>query len=151
MPIAKKISEVKPDYEAFLASLEVYMIALTRSSFRIQRDEYFEGSEDNSISFKLSSKPISVAEKHCDIRSTLILQVTNGKSKKVIIRFAATFELHFHFSLPNEEFIKRFCESEIRLVVWPYFREYVSDVTARMYIPPLILPLSEHNKKAAAQ
>jgi preprotein translocase subunit SecB len=148
MPTVDKNLDAKPDYQAFLASLDVYMIALTHSAFRIQRDEYFEGSEDNKISFKLSSKSNSVGEKHFDVRSTLNLTASNEKSKKILVRFTATFELHLHASPVNEEFVKRFCESEIRLIVWPYFREYVSDVTARMYIPPLILPLSEHTQKS---
>jgi len=148
MPTANKIPDVKDDYQAFLASLDLYLIALTQSSFKIEREDYFKATEDNSISFKLSSKPKDVEKNRFDVLSTLNLKVSNDKSKKVFIVFAATFELHFHASSTNEEFIKRFCDSEIRLVVWPYFCEYVSDVTARMYVPPLLLPRSEHNKKA---
>jgi preprotein translocase subunit SecB len=146
MPIRNKIPDANSEYQTFLASLNVYMIALTASSFKIQRDEYFAGGEDNSISFKLSSRPMSLQERHFDVRSTLNLTVTNEKTKKHLIQLIATFELHFHASPTKEEFVKRFCESEIRLVVWPYFREYVNDVTARMYIPPLILPLTERIK-----
>jgi preprotein translocase subunit SecB len=151
MPAPTKTSGQKADYQTFLASLDVYTIVLARSAFRIERDDFFEGSEDNRMSFRLSSKPLTIAEKHFDVRSTLNLEVTNEKLKKTVLQFAATFELHFHGTPISDEFVRDLCSSEIRLIVWPYFREYVSDVTARMYIPPIVLPLSERKRKPTGE
>jgi preprotein translocase subunit SecB len=140
---AERKSNLKPAaYQAFIASLDLYTIGLTEMSCKIQRDEYWKKDEEHVINYKLRSKSVSIEQKHFDVRSTFMLDMTGEKSKSTVIRVEASFDLHFHASAVSKEFVEKFCESEIRLIVMPYFRELVTDVTARMHIPPLILPLS---------
>jgi hypothetical protein len=70
------------------------------------------------------------------------MEMTGGKSKVHIVSIAATYDLHFHAKVKPKPLVDKFCNSDLRLIVWPYFREYVTDVSARMYIPPVILPLA---------
>jgi preprotein translocase subunit SecB len=130
------------DYSEFIKSLELYSIGLSSATCDLNRDAYWEKSGEKSITFKLVSKSTEILQKHFDVRSTLTLNVSGEKSKSPALKIAATFDLHFHSPSVSKEFVEKFCESEIRLIVWPYFREYVQDVTVRMYIPPVILPLS---------
>lgn len=140
--IAEKKSNLTPDYQTFIASLELYTIGITEISCKIHRDEYWKKDEEHVINYKLKSKPVSIEQKHFDARSTFALDMTGEKSKSTVIRVEASFDLHFHAPVVSKEFVEQFCESEIRLIVMPYFRELVSDITARMHIPPIILPLS---------
>ena len=38
--------------------------------------------------------------------------------------------------------MERFVDSEFRLILVPYARQFVSSTTAQMGIPPLVIPLS---------
>ncbi len=58
------------------------------------------------------------------------------------MQLATTFDLHFHAEGITKALVDTFSNAEFRFIVWPYFREYVSDVSSRMYIPPIIIPLS---------
>lgn len=146
MSIVKHNPRVSSGYTDFLASLDLFSVALVRSTFRVNREEYLK-DEDTNVNFRLSSKGLDVSESHFDVCSTLRLKISSVKTKKLQLWLTAVFELHFHGSSPlDPKFVKQFCESEIRLVVWPYFREYVSNITSRMHIPPFVLPLSEDGK-----
>ena len=132
------------EYAAFLASLQLFSVALVRSTSRVNRDEYLK-DEETDVNFKISSQSLQIAKASFDVCSTLRLKISSSKSHKIQLWLTAAFELHFHGPSPlDPKFIKQFCESEIRLIVWPYFREYVSNMTGRMHIPPYILPLTGH-------
>jgi hypothetical protein len=146
--IAKKDPSRAGDYGAFIASLELYMIGLADSECQIDRKDYWGKDEGKRVSFKLSSKPVSIDKKHFDVRSTIVLSMMGEKSKSTVVRITATFDLHFHAEPLERELVHKFCESDIRLIVWPYFREYVSSIFSRMHIPPVFLPLSSGKQES---
>lgn len=139
---AKKDSPKVADYQTFITSLELYMIGLAESACEINRKNYWGKDEGKRVSFKLSSKPVSIDKTHFDVRSTIALTMIGEKSKATVVKITATFDLHFHADPLEKDLVDKFCESDIRLIVWPYFREYVSSTIARMHVPPVILPLS---------
>jgi preprotein translocase subunit SecB len=85
---------------------------------------------------------LALGEYYFDVRAKLEVTVTGRKTKAHLVEIVASFDVHFHSEELPKQLVERFCNSEARLIVWPYFREYVSDVSSRMYIPPVILPLS---------
>jgi len=64
------------------------------------------------------------------------------KEKDVALEISATFCLIYfsdtHFS---EEFFEIFKNTNLVINSWPYLREFVQNITQRMNIPPLTLPL----------
>jgi hypothetical protein len=53
-----------------------------------------------------------------------------------------TFQAHFHGpKVIVKKDADRFLQTYFKVVSWPYFRQFVSDMTARMAIAPLVLPL----------
>jgi preprotein translocase subunit SecB len=141
-PPTEKKAATELSYESFIASIQLYMIGLAEASCSIDRDEYWGTAEEKSISYKLTSKASSVEDDSFDARSTLTLTLSGDKSKKQFVKISVSFDLHFHADLTKKEYVDQFCKSEIRLIVWPYFREYVSNTIGRMHIPPVILPIS---------
>jgi len=135
-------SRVVPDYQAFLASLELYTVALAEASCKINRDQFWEKDTEHKNSYRITSRPVALEDDYFEIRSTLTLNVTGRKADLPLVRVVASFDLHFHSPKVSKECVGKFCESDVVLIVMPYFRELVTDVTARMYIPPIILPLS---------
>jgi preprotein translocase subunit SecB len=141
--IAEKKSKPAPlEYEAFIKSLKLNVISLKESACEIDRKAYWEHKERN-ITYKLTAESLEIEEDYFDVRAKVEVVMTGGKTKAPtpLIKISATYDLHFHAELIPKPLLQRFCNSDVRLIVWPYFREYVSDVSARMYIPPMILPL----------
>ena len=46
------------------------------------------------------------------------------------------------FTVLDRSDAEGFAKDNAWLVFWPYFRQFVSDATARMAVPPEVLPLS---------
>jgi len=135
-----------PDYAAFIAALRLYNIGLKESSCSLDRDEYWKTDAEKKLDYKLTSKSNGQDKKHFDAESTLSLTLCGERPNSPVLRLSATFDLHFHGESITKEFVQQFCGSEIRLIVWPYFREFVTNMTARMHIPPVILPLSDKDR-----
>jgi preprotein translocase subunit SecB len=128
-------------YSSFLSSLDPTTIALIHEAFRIDRLKYLE-SEKDSLNVRVSSKLLSIGDGFFDVRSTLILVITKAGDEKPLVRFLATYDIHFHGKEINKRNVDRFITSELRLIIWPYYRELVNNASGRMHIPPIILPIS---------
>lgn len=139
--IGKKTKQTPLDYNAFLRSLQLHVISLKEASCDIDREAYWEHKERN-LAYKMQAATIHVEGDYFDVQAKLEVTMTGGKSKVHQIRISTIFYLHFHADTIPKMLLDKFCNSDLRLIVWPYFREYVSDVSSRMYIPPVILPLS---------
>jgi preprotein translocase subunit SecB len=140
MPEAK--AQNSTEYQEFIADLDMYYLALSEASCKINREAFWEKDSEHRIAYNLKSKPVCVESKSFDVRCVFTLAMTGEKSKSPVVNVVAEFDVSFHSSKPKKEFVEEFCKSEIRLLVIPYCREFVTDLTARMHIPPLILPLS---------
>ena len=138
---AQKKTVNEPSYADFIATLQLYSIGLAETNCSINRPEFWKKEKAN-INYQLISKASDIGDEAFDAKSTLTLAVTGEKSKTQAVQITVAFDLHFHAKIARKEFVEKFCESEIRLIVWPYFREYVSNTIARMHIPPVILPIS---------
>lgn len=128
-------------YSSFLSSLDPTTIALIHEAFRIDRLKYLE-SEIDSLNVRVSSKLLSLSEGFFDVRSSLMLVITKADDKRPLVRFLATYDLHFHGKGINKRNVDRFITSELKLIIWPYYRELVNNASGRMHIPPIILPIS---------
>jgi preprotein translocase subunit SecB len=134
-------------YEEFVRGLRLIILALRSSSSRIDRQEFFRATEEEkpTAERKISAnyEVEQIGEDFFDAIGKFTLTVRAAGAGEALLTVECAFEAHFHTKGgPDKEFAKRFTESEFRLVVWPYFRQFVSDMTARMYIPPIIPPLS---------
>jgi preprotein translocase subunit SecB len=90
----------------------------------------------------VSSKLQSIGDGFFDVRSTLTLAITKAGDERPLVRFLATYDLHFHGKDISKKNVDKFVASEVRLIIWPYFRELVNNASGRMHIPPIILPIS---------
>jgi hypothetical protein len=135
-----------PDYEEFLRSVKLYSLALNEMSAKLDRDMYWglrKKSDSLIREIETDYKPVDVKEDHFDIEAKLVLTIAPKLTKSTILRIACTYSAHFHASVGcSGQAAERFAESEARIIIWPYFRQLVSDVTGRMYIPPITIPLA---------
>jgi preprotein translocase subunit SecB len=139
-----KVAASSDVYDAFLKSLKLHTINLKDASCNIERDAYWDNKE-RKLDYKMTAECTETGEDYFDVRAKLNAMVT-GKPKIHLVGISATFDLHFHAKEITKALVEKFSNAEFRFIVWPYFREYVSDVSSRMYIPPIILPLSSEQE-----
>ena len=130
------------DYTQFLKAIEPFTIALVESRFRVNRDQYFN-ERSNKLSVAWRCVPVEVGDDYFEADAKLIVRLGSSAARKSkpVMEIIAIFRMHIHAPKPiNRVFVDRFADSEVRILIWPYFREYVSSVSGRMHIPPLVLP-----------
>jgi preprotein translocase subunit SecB len=132
-------------YTEFLGSLDLVTIALAECSLSLDRAEFFR--QDVTLSAELQCRAEEVSAESFEISATLNTAITADESESIIGKIEARFLLHFHANTSDRQMVNQFAKSDVRLMVWPYFRELVSNVTARMHIQPIILPVSGHSER----
>ncbi len=142
---AIKVGQKTDNYSRFLASVDPIIIALVQETFRIDRERYLK-SEREVLRAGIESKLVKLGKDAFDVRTSLVLTATTAPAAKPLIDFRAVYNLHFHGSGITEANVKRFVTNELRIVIWPYFRELVNNATARMHVPPIILPVSSRGE-----
>ena len=144
MPQEKKkraLTTAEADYTQFLKSIEPITIALIKSRFRVDRDQYFT-ERPRRLSIAWHCTPVDVGSSHFEANAEIFVKLGSSSKSKPSVEVEATFQMHIHAAKPiDRRFVDRFAESDVGILIWPFFREYVSSVSGRMHIPPIILPV----------
>src|SRR5262249_40446204 len=84
---------------------------------------------------------VSTVDAHeFDILAKVSLSVEDGA--RALVSIKCDYDIHFECSTTaDEDVVRKFAQTETRQLIWPYFREFVSTITARMGIPPVEIPL----------
>jgi hypothetical protein len=146
----KKISRTKHEsvnYAEFLRGIKLVGLALSNCSASIDRLTYFEltgKKKNNTRTISAEYKLDEVEKDYFDVSARFTLTVEDKMKPSKALAVECVFAAHFHCTAPEvpREFADRFTQSELRLILWPYFREFVSGITAKMAIPALLIPLS---------
>jgi preprotein translocase subunit SecB len=135
------------NYEAFLKQLSLMDLGLISSSSQFDPAAYMKMRSNKTEVPKISIEAgyhLEEADKmffESTAKFKLTIQGQKTGTRPVVIECA--FLGHFHCKPPTrKELAQRFTEFEFRVIVWPYFRNFVQDITARMSIPPVVIPLS---------
>jgi preprotein translocase subunit SecB len=81
-------------------------------------------------------------EKNVKAVSTFTLKVQSNKSDDLILSITGSYEILLitDGDIPKS-FWNVYKSITLPLKIWPYFRELVQNITSRMNIPPLTLPI----------
>jgi preprotein translocase subunit SecB len=133
-------------YNEFLKDIEVYALGLDSISAELKREAYGIAHADSATEvtreIKSSFKIIEADQDHFDVGAAFTLQVSKKNEELLVIRAYYTAHFHAEKTAFIEKYAGRFAELEARLIFWPYFRQAVSDITARMYIRPVTIPMT---------
>jgi len=134
------------DYTEFLRDIQLIALGLASCSAKLDRDLYFDvvSQKSNTRTISSSYELKDVQKEFFDVAARFSLQVQDKMKTSTPLLVECAFMAHFHCKAREvpRDFAARFSQSELRIVLWPYFREFVSDVTSKMAIPPLLIPLS---------
>jgi len=126
-------------YRKILNGLELKNLYLTLCNSNIDRinisPEATIKIDDEAMFTKSENKEIEVIHKYS-------IEAKNQTSKKKFLNIKCEYRLIFTSSEDfTEEFFEIFKKANLPINSWPFFRELVYNMTSRMYIPPLALPL----------
>ncbi len=90
-----------------------------------------------------SYKPTHIKGSHFDVIGSFEIKLQSKSNNIGFLNITCQYTGYFHH---QKQVIKadaeRFANSEAKVILWPYFRQLVADLSARMHIPPVIIPLT---------
>jgi Preprotein translocase subunit SecB len=138
--------ESKSNYEGFLRSVKLYSLAMEEVSAKLDRERYWKYlSDSDGLTREIGAtyKAKDTKDDHFDVIAAYELRITQEQNKESLLAIKCKFSAHFHASMDcNSEMAERFANSEAKIIVWPYFRNLVSDLVGRLEIPPITIPLA---------
>lgn len=131
----------------FLKGIKLLGFGMLESHTKQDRAAYVELQEKNRLTRRISSeyRTMEIAKDFFNASAKLSLYMEDKKDPSApAVVVECTYVAHFHCDgcQITRELAERFTESELRLVVWPYFRQFVNDATSRMAIQPIVIPFS---------
>lgn len=130
---------------AFLRSIKLVGLRLISADCRVDHSKFFELIEQEKGSLAISAKYRlkEVSDDAFDCEGEFHWTATNEKGDQGLT-LNCVYEAHFHAEGASEcqEFASDFVQSEMKLVFWPYFRQLASDLSSRMSIPPITVPMA---------
>jgi hypothetical protein len=137
-------------YKRFRDGVTLYALGMDELETKLDREAYGAAHSDDLIEvvreIKVSMSVAELSDDHFDVNGKFELMV-NTKDGQNLLKLSTTMFAHFHADEESpSEHAENFANTEARLIFWPYFRQTVSDVTSRMYIPPITVPLTSRGK-----
>lgn len=140
------MSEGDSNYEQFLSGLRLISIGLKSCSASLDREglfKLFDRKDGPPRTFRDSYKVTLMGEGFFEASGTFMVKVQELTEVKPVLLVECEFEAHLHGPAPiSKACVERFVDSEFRLILIPYARQFVTATTAQMSIPPLVIPLS---------
>jgi len=131
---------ITPDlYRRIMDGLELNNIYLLSSSATIDRENI-----GTDVGIKLSGEAsfAKIPKGDIEVTQEYLIEARNRALKKKYLNIKCKFCFVYSSKLEfTEEFFETFKKANLPINTWPYFREFVYNITSRMYIPPLTLPL----------
>ncbi len=132
----KKISQA--EYKEFIENLNLASIDLVRSRFA--KDEDFFPPARITLKDQAEFRILDPEKGLFCVLATHSLQAAMPDSGKPGLKIDATFRFCYRSKvLMTRELFAIFSKQSLVLHSWPYFRQFVQDMSARASLPPLTL------------
>jgi preprotein translocase subunit SecB len=132
------------EYQKILSGLDLVSISLKESKCYLNTELKLTNEMNISIHSDETFDVKTYDDIHIIQKYSLIGKLKNSKSKLLQIDLTLLIVLKSKEKF-TQEFFNVYKEISLKLNTWPYFREFVNNITARMNIPPLTLPLFKVN------
>lgn len=138
--MSKKTKEISREkYRSILSGVELEELFLEDGKFYLKLENF---SPESNIKIKDNATLESVSKEKVDILHSYTLIVIDKKSRKYCLKIEGNFKVVFSCKKEfTQDFFEAFKRINLPINTWPYFREYVNNITSRMNIPPLTIPL----------
>jgi preprotein translocase subunit SecB len=131
---------------AFIKSIKLTGIGLDKCEASVDRallSNATENEKELAIEITMNQSLLAHEDNYFVVTSNFDLTQRAKGSEKKIVSMTATFSAKFDLTKPaNEELIRGFADLEARLIFFPYLRHFVSDISHRMAINTIVLPMT---------
>lgn len=134
-------------YALFLKGIQLCGFGMQDSQTTQDRGAYVALLSKNRLTRRISTEYnlMEVTKDSFNASAKLSLTMEDkAHSASPVVFVECTYIAHFHCDgcEITKDLAERFTKSELRIVVWPYFRQFVNDATSRMAIQPIVIPFS---------
>lgn len=136
-------------YQKFLTKLKLIAIGLDSISAQVDRAVYAHAHSEHRDKIVREIESDYTVENfgkdHFNVVAEFNLSLSLGTEDGGVslLTIQAKISGHFHAAHPvSKDAADQFARAEARLLFWPYFRQYVSDMTGRMHVLPITIPLT---------
>jgi len=133
------------DYREFISQVRLVALSIERGAFNVDRERFFNELEGEKGKYLISAayKVAKVGKDFFDTLSSFDVSTDAAPGREPSLRIVCSVSAHFHCpGRVDPQSCERFANSEMKLIVWPFFRQFAFDATSRMSIPPVAIPLS---------
>jgi hypothetical protein len=140
-------SSVDKAYAQFLERLQLFGLGLKSCSCGLDRVALFaavEGKKELTRNFQESYKLLECGQKYFDCEGRLAVTITEKQvaSGPVLLSVECVYDAHLHSTGFQLAFAERFIKTDLALILRPFARALIADITARMAVPQVVLPLA---------
>lgn len=136
-------------YLKFLATVRLVGLGLKSSSTVLERELFWDLVKDDSKAQSVteSYRPTEIGKDYFEAEGRYEVKIARGE--QTALEIECIFEVHMHAAPPFESTMaERFTKTDLRFILLPYARHFVTDATGQMQIPPIVLPLATVAGKA---
>lgn len=127
------------EYLQILKGLNLDHLSLEECTAKVRKEKW--GTE-LPYSWKDQARYELVSPSIVNITHHYELIATASSKRDFALRILCVFSLSYSAKQAlTEDFMDIFIKRNVPLNTWPYFRELVQNMTQRMNVPPLVLPL----------
>jgi preprotein translocase subunit SecB len=133
----------KAKYNELIKCIELNQIILYKLDCNVNDDVFEKPFNQAKVEFKPSFKLINKTENKIKVEANFSVKVTEENTNREIFNINSSFLLFYSISkrCEDEDSIKEFIDRNVRLNAWPFGREIINSMTARMGLPPLTIGL----------
>jgi hypothetical protein len=144
---AVKVVPTPDQYLAFIKHVRLQGLGLDSSSASVDRGALSEAIDANDAS-PLNIDAIFGILAHTENELVAeakfkLSQVRKSSASSQLLTIECSFSALFQLGSPaSEDVVTRFANTEAKLVFWPYLRHFMSDMSHRMAINHILIPLT---------
>lgn len=128
----------RKEYNNFIRQIEIDDIRIVSAQVNILDSSYFPSSAEVKWRMKASYEN---AEEQFNVSHRYNVTIRDKETNEDKAKISVTFYVVYSSKIPiNDDLFSIFKERNLPLNTWPYFREFVHNITLRIGWPPFIAP-----------
>ena len=129
------------EYSAFLAGVMLDSLNLELCNAELKPTPSLQSTGASGLArFDFKTEVKGVSEQHFTL--SMRTTVRAERARRIVLKIELVHVVTYSSQHPPSDGVLRvFCDTSLPLQVWPYCREIVSDLTHKMGVPPLLLPV----------
>jgi hypothetical protein len=127
------------EYKEILKGIDLKNIILNACSCELEREKI---SPETKVDIRETAVIRKQEKDNLEILHKYIFEAKSQSKKEIFLTIKCEYILEYEAAKEiTNEFFDIFKRTSLPLNSWPFFREFVNNITSRMYIPPFTLPL----------